>query len=126
MRFTKKNRWYYENCLKHVGQETVLCAAIWYRDVPLKDTVAFNCYNINKGVVICGARHPHCISTFIALTGLKSVEPECGYYVQGFLTNCNRFVTRKEAGKLAWKAGQLKKKPMFNNRWTEIYSEDLY
>ena len=128
MRFTKKNKEYYLNSLKHVGQERVICAAVWYRDIPLKVNIPSNRnpYNINKGAVICGHRHPHCMWTMVALTGIKSVEPECGHYVQGFLTNCNRFVTRIEAGKIAWKAGQLQRKPYFKGKWVEIYSEDLY
>jgi len=121
-----KNKWFYENCLKRVEQEKILCAAIWYRDLELKEPVAFNCYNINQGVVICGSRHPHCMSTMMALTGLPSVEPQCGFNEQGFLTNCNRFVDRETASEIAWNAGQLKTKHYRDGKWLEIFSEDLY
>jgi hypothetical protein len=126
--FTEKNKEYYINSLRRVGQEKILCAAVWYKDLPLKVDIPDNRtpYNITEGVVFCGHRHPHCMWTMVAITGIDSVENKCGYYEQGFLTNCNRFVDRIEAGKIAWKAGQLEKKPYINGRWCEIYSEDLY
>lgn len=39
---------------------------------------------------------------------------------QGFLTNLNRFVNRKEGAEIAYKAGQTK------TLLTRLYSEDLY
>lgn len=97
--------------------EIIICAAIWYKEQPTANLLPTNC---NAGVVIGGHRHPHCIYTFTALTGKRSVLPECGNYVQGFLTNLNRFVDRKEGGVIAFKANQtteLKK---------TLYSEDIY
>jgi hypothetical protein len=43
-----------------------------------------------------------------------------GEYEQGFLTNTNRFVDRKEAGQIAFAAGQTEELK------TTLYSEDLY
>lgn len=61
------------------------------------------------------------------MTGVSSVESDCGYNEQGFLTNCNRFLTRKEAAEVAWNAGQLKEKPIDKDgKWCTIYSEDMW
>jgi hypothetical protein len=48
------------------------------------------------------------------------VEPEVGEYVQGFLTNKNRFVDREEAAKIHMANGN---EIDFENR---LFSEDLY
>lgn len=126
MEFTERNRRFYEATLKHNKIERILCAAIWYRDLELKVDIPDNRnpYNINEGAVICGHRHPHCMWTMCALTGLSS--PECGRNIQGFLTNCNRFVTRTEAAEIGWIAGQLRDKPYRDGEWLEVYSEDFY
>lgn len=58
--------------------------------------------------------------TMVAVTGLRSVETEIGEYVQGFLTNKNRFVNREEAAKIHISNGH---KIDFENR---LFSEDLY
>lgn len=94
--------------------ETILCAAIWYKDQP---TAKILPPNIDRGI---GHRHPHCIHTFVALTGKRSVLPECGAYEQGFITSLGSFVGRELAAKIAVKAGQVK--PTI----TYLYSEDLY
>lgn len=99
--------------------ELVLCAAIWYKE---QSNSRFLPENIKEGVVVCGYRHPHCMHAFISLTGLRSVEPECGKYVQGFLTNRNRFLNRKEAAELVLSTGQIKELHFSD----ELYSEDLY
>lgn len=98
-------------------KETILCAAIWYKDFekPVHSPV-----NINKGVVLCGYRHGHIIGQFISLTGKRSVTLEAGEYVQGFLTNLNRFVDRKEALQIHLSNGNTSE---FNDK---LYSEDLY
>lgn len=97
--------------------ETILCAAIWYKE---QNTANFLPVNVDKGVVICGHRHPNCIASFVALTGKRSVTPECGEYVQGFLTNKNRFVDREEAAKIALSAWQIDMPKQ------TLFSEDLY
>lgn len=97
--------------------EHVICAAIWYKEQKRAHSLPVN---VDKGVVICGHRHPHCIATFIALTGKRSVLTECGEYEQGFLTNLNRFVSRAEAAIIAFEARQIAKTVK------QLYSEDLY
>lgn len=108
--------------------ENIICAAIWYKDLDkmsekwIPSIEGFmRPKNIDKGIVICGYRHPSCMYTMIAITGKRSVMSECGEYVQGFLTNKNRFAGRKEAAEI-WVAngGKLK----YSN--SELYSEDLY
>ena len=69
--------------------EYILCAAIWYKDIPVKRLIDCNTLpdNCDKGLVFCGARHCHCMHTMTSITGLNSTVPEVGKYVQGFLTN---------------------------------------
>lgn len=50
-------------------------------------------------------------------------QHEAGEEVQGFLTNKNRFVGRKEAAQIALSSGQIKK---LNFSSESLYSEDLY
>lgn len=99
--------------------EKIVCAAIWYKEQP---TAKILPKNISAGIVVGGLRHGYCISTFVALTGKRSVLPECGEYVQGFITSKDRFLDRREAMKLAKETGQVTSKQSFE----ELYSEDLY
>jgi len=100
--------------------EKIICAAIWYKD--LADAI-YRPINIDKGVVVCGHRHLHCIHILVALIGKRSVAPEVGEYVQGFLTDKNRFVDREEGAKIALAAEQVDK---LNFNKSRLYSEDLY
>jgi hypothetical protein len=98
------------------NKEHILCAAIWLKEV---ERATHRPINTPGGVVICGFRHGHCISSIFSLTGKKLHEH--GEHIQGFLTNKNRFVDRKEGGEI-WisnggKLGYSK---------DELYSEDLY
>lgn len=101
--------------------ETILCAAIWYKEIPLKKEIAGVLpKNCDRGLVVAGHRHGQCMWTMGSLTGLRSVQTEVGEYVQGFLTNINRFVARDEAAIIAFDAGQIAEKK------ETLYSEDLY
>ncbi|MCB1712421.1 MAG: hypothetical protein KDH96_08075 [Candidatus Riesia sp.] len=97
-------------------EERILCAAIWLKEV---DRAHHRPINTPGGVVVCGHRHGHCISQIVALTGKRL--PEQGEHVQGFLTNKNRFVDRKEAAKI-WVANGGK----LNYSDEDLYSEDIY
>ena len=102
---------------------TILCAAIWYKELPLlKPEVleprGFSPYNVDKGVVFCGWRHSNCIYQKVAVTGLR--DSESGENVQGFLTSDNRFVDREEGAVIALNAGQIKEQKK------RLFSEDLY
>jgi len=105
--------------------EYILCAAIWYKELPLiKPEVlrlrGFSPYNVDTGIVFCGWRHPNCLYQMVAITGLT--QHEAGEEVQGFLTSKNRFVDRKEGLEIALKANQV-----INIHYgKQLYSEDLY
>ncbi len=105
-------------------KEYILCAAIWYKEIPLKKEIPQVLpKNCDKGLVVLGHRHGQCMWTMGCLTGLRSVTnaPDgVGEYKQGFITNTNRFVDRQEAGVIAFNADQTKELK------TILYSEDLY
>jgi hypothetical protein len=117
-------------------KEKILCAAIWYKDVPLKkDIPQVRPKNIDRGIVVAGYRHGHCLWTMACLTGLRTAtfaDDGTGDHEQGFLTNHNRFVDRKEAYKIAYENDQI----IGPNRGIpdneigltseDLYSEDLY
>lgn len=102
--------------------ERILISAIWYKDLVLKRVFDCNVLPVNcdRGLVFCGFRHPHCMYTMISITGLRSVAPEVGEYVQGFLTDKNRFVDREEGAEIAFYANQI---PEQKNT---LFSEDLW
>lgn len=92
--------------------EKILCAAIHYRKEPTPDHSVTNV----KGLVLCGFRHYLIIAQYSLLRG-----PTAGSdHEQGFLTSQNRFVDRKEASSIAFKAGQTKELK------DKLFSEDLY
>lgn len=102
--------------------EYIICAAIWYKDIVV-DGPNRTANNIDRGFVICGHRHGHCIALLNQLTGLRSVTNgnlSVGEYEQGFLTSKGNFVDRKEAGKIAYERGQITKETDC------LFSEDLY
>jgi len=108
-------------------KEKILCAAIWYKEL---DSQTFFAKNIDKGLLVCGHRHSHCIDIVKTLAGLRTVRfgpDSVGETVQGFLTNTNRFVDRVEGYDIALKANQV------NDRVSKrelgegcLFSEDLY
>lgn len=101
--------------------EKILCAAIWYKEFKKK---LQSPKNITIGVVVCGHSHANCISTFNALTGLRSVTSECGQYEQGFLTDRNKFVDRVAGYIIAVKAKQVDPDKTIHSN--QLFSEDLY
>ena len=94
-------------------QEYILCSAIHY-DTGIRE--AHQPENIEFGIVVCGYRHSSCLTIKSQISKLWVVHRP----VQGFLTSENRFVDRKEASQIAYKAGQIDK---FKDT---LYSEDLY
>jgi hypothetical protein len=109
-------------------QERIYCAAIWYKKINLNFPIGFrNPENITEGIVILGHRHGDVIRNVYNLTGLRTVENgenSVGENIQGFLTNKNRFVDRKEAANIAIKANQIIDLGRFNPN--QLYSEDIY
>lgn len=108
--------------------EKIVCSAIWYIELPLTLTNEYIKIkplilpkNIDRGIVFCGLRHTNCMYTMIATTGRRSVEIDCGKYVQGFLTSDNKFVNREQAAIIfVANGGKL------NYSSKELFSEDLY
>lgn len=99
----------------------IICAAVWYDDG--KEHV-HQPKNIKSGFVVCGRRHHNCFITSFILNGEQSVQTkvkdEDWVIKQGFITSDDRFVDRKEAGQIAFDAGQIKKMTK------RLFSEDLY
>jgi len=99
-------------------KEIITCSAIWFKDELKHDHQPFN---IEEGFVVCGHRHHNCFMTAHIL------QPTHDYVrmrdVQGFMTNTNRFVDRKEGWVIAYKAGQLGKDAAPVGI---LYSEDIY
>lgn len=93
--------------------EYILCAAIHWNDGFKR---IHQPKNIETGVVLCGRRHHNILNSIYQI--LTHQMP--GDETQGFITNLDRFVDRKEAGKIAFESGQIK-------QLTEtLFSEDLY
>lgn len=93
--------------------EYVICAAIYFKDEIVHPHQP---NNIDTGFVICGRRHHNC---FISKSLFEFSEIK-GRQVQGFLTSKDIFLDRKEAGKLAFEAGQIIEPTDC------LFSEDLY
>ena len=106
-------------------KEYIICAAIWYKDLP---TQTFLPKNLDKGVVVCGHRHGHCIDIMKTLGLLRSVVsgPDAvGDYEQGFLSNKNNFYDRFESMRMAIEAEQVEYDKLYNPI-IGLFSEDLY
>ena len=97
-------------------KETILTAAIWYKDFP---SGLHNPVNITNGLVLCGYRHVHIVSQMAVLQN-KSLA-DCGDYVNGFLTSNGRFVDRKEGARIFVDNGGV-----LGYSTNELFSEDLY
>lgn len=69
-------------------KEIVICAAIWVQD---GKKCPYQPINIPSGIVFCGLRHPSILSQLVAY-GIAHKNRS----VQGFLTNKNRFLTRRK------------------------------
>lgn len=106
--------------------EYILCAATHFTN---GKGYPYQPINITEGIVLSGHRHD-CIfqqwmffSTEIQKLDVKG-RNDIGFIendsTQGFLTNKNRFVNRREAAEIAFATGQTQKK------LEKLYSEDLY
>jgi len=107
--------------------EWVICAANYYND---EKEYHHQPRNIKEGFVTCGRRHHNCINTFAQIVGFPYSEQSkklLNTEVQGFLTNTNRFVDRKTAYSIAFKANQIHgpNKGQQENA-IGLTSEDLY
>ena len=96
--------------------EYILAAAIWFDDGTEN---LYQPFNIKTGLVLCGWRHG---TIFPQIGGLVIERKKLGVLneTQGFLTSKNRFVERKEAEDIAFKAGQISEPNDY------LFSADLY
>ena len=97
-----------------VKKEYITCSAILFHTTK---ELAHMPINVNKGFVLCGHRH-HNIQSLCQVKGLEDLIQYPS--TDGFLTSKDRFVERKEAGEIAFKAGQIKELT------GHLYSEDIY
>lgn len=103
-----------------VPNEHVLCAALHYKDGKVHPHQPVN---VETGIVICGRRHHNCYAVLAGLLGHDKGKLLVGKSGQGFLTDRNRFVGRKEAYLIAKKAGQLLRE---DSKVHVLTSEDIY
>lgn len=109
------------------NKEFIICAANYYND---DISHQFKPDNIDLGFVICGRRHHNCIATFAMIVGFPYDEKAHKLRqteIQGFMTNTNRFVNRKEAYKIAFEADQIiGPNKGYPENSIGLTSEDLY
>ena len=100
-----------------VSTPYIICAANLFKD---GQKHIHQPRNIDEGIVVCGRRHHNIYLTVADILKKDYKEHTFDDGVQGFLTSDDRFVDRKEAGQIAFDAGQTAK-------LTEcLFSEDLY
>ena len=108
-------------------QEYILCAANFYQDNIRR---VHQPKNITTGFVVCGRRHHNCIGTFAQIVRFpysKKANKLQDTEIQGFLTNTDRFVDRKEAYTIAFNADQIKgPNKGHSENSIGLTSEDLY
>jgi hypothetical protein len=110
---------YYIDNFKKFSREYILCAAIHYDDGKKHEHQP---RNIKTGIVIAGRRHHNCIMTAHDLSkGILKQKTQ----VQGFITNTDKFVDRKEAFQIAKKARQFLM-PIVEGGTETLISEDLW
>lgn len=101
------------------AKEYILCSAIWFDD---GNKYLFQPINIKSGLVFCGHRHG-CIFQQIGGSVAERQKLFIFEKEQGFLTNTNRFVDRKEGWSIAKNADQI---IAVSGGEGTLYSEDLY
>jgi hypothetical protein len=105
-------------------KEFILCAAIYVNDNKKHEQQP---KNIDTGFVICGRRHNNCYQTIKDLKGdvniyFKSLGISDNNHRenQGFITSLDRYVSRKEA----WKIAKLNNQIQFGLIASENENED--
>ena len=96
-------------------KEYIICSAIHFQ---LEDRFVHQPRNIKSGIVVCGRRHHNCFLTAKYMDIITKDYPS----TQGFMTNTDRFVDRKEGMKIAIEADQI----IADHIGTSLYSEDIY
>lgn len=98
-------------------KQYIICAAIHVNN---DKTYQQQPKNITSGYVVCGRRHCNAIITnFLIEAGIvENIDKTI--IEQGFMTSDDLFVSRKEAAKIAYKAGQIEREVK------TLISEELY
>lgn len=116
-------------------KEYIICSAVIVRDDKKHKGQPINIMN---GFVVAGRRHIDCLNTLEATIGYEEMKklvldlPDEDYRRnQGFLTNHNKFVSRKHAMIIAYKANQLVNPSLHEENGQlmdkrELTSEDLF
>lgn len=113
-------------------KEFIICSAIHF-----SDDVSWPGQpdNIHTGIVISGRRHKDCYTTLQLIGKILNIEglieykitDHIGRFNQGFITNLNRYVDRKEGMKIAKEANQLIRPDLHKDNPNAILtSEDLW
>jgi len=100
----------------------ILCSAIYVDD---DRTYVHQPKNIKSGFVVCGRRHHNCITTLtLIFEEMELLIPykQQGKVVQGFLTDTDIFLNRKESYKVVKTAKQINDKLLSST----LTSEDLW
>ena len=107
--------------------EYILTAANYYNDNKKHEHQP---NNIEIEFVICGRRHHNCIGTFAQIAGFPYNEfwtKVSHSEIQGFITNTDRFVNRKEAYQIAYNSNQIiGPNKGYSTNAIRLTSEDLY
>lgn len=99
-------------------RENIICSALHINN---EKEYVHQPKNIKQGYVVCGRRHHNCYVTL----NMIDDNPDRKNIIQGFLTNQDRFVNRKEAFQIARCSMQIKNLGEWNQD-SILYSEDIY
>lgn len=103
-------------------KEYIICSAIHYDD---GNKYEHQPKGMESGFVVCGRRHHNCIATLSITMADKYDKVMAMRDAQGFMTNTDRFVDRREGYFIAKDAGQLLHN-MHDESNLQLVSEDLY
>lgn len=110
-------------------KEYILCAAIHFDDGKQH---GHQPENITSGFIVTGRRHHNCYATLTAIAisinldeRIRLMLDKADREKQGFITNLDRYVDRKEGYLIAKSAGQLTHN-MHDSSNPILISEDLY
>ena len=99
-------------------RENIICSAL---HISNEKEYVHQPKNIKQGYVVCGRRHHNCFTTLFMIDS----NVDKNIVTQGFLTNEDRFVSRKEAFQIARCSMQIKNLGEWNQD-SILFSEDLY
>lgn len=104
------------HCLEcHSCEEALICSKEG-KNMIVCSAIKFS-YN-NYPIIICGKRHGDCIKSMSDFSSIKIIDRK--NIVQGFLTDDNKFLDRKQAALYAYQNGQVEELS------ETLISEDLW